>query len=179
MEIKRLIVGELETNCYLVISKNELVIIDPGGEAEKILEEIRKTKAESKYIINTHCHFDHILANEEIRKETGVKILIHKAEKEFINFEADRFLEEGDEIKIGDIILKVLHTPGHTRGSICLIGENFIFTGDTLFKEGYGRTDLPGGSQKDLEESLERLSKLLKPGITVYPGHGEIFNFVL
>jgi len=198
MEIKHLIVGELETNCYLVISENELGIIDPGGEPEKILKEIKNIKAEPsrelglvsperilskffywavpEYIINTHCHFDHISANEKIKKETGAKILIHRAEKDFINFKADGFLEEGDEIKIGDSILKVLHTPGHTKGSICLIGNNFIFTGDTLFKEGYGRTDLPEGSQKNLEESLEKLSKLLRPGITVYPGHGEIFK---
>ena len=190
MQIKRLIVGKLETNCYLVISKNEprsretslrgeVGVIDPGGEAEKILKEIRDIKAVLKYIINTHCHFDHTSANEKIRKETGAKILIHRAEKNFINFEADRFLEEGDEIRIGDIILKVLHTPGHTRGSICLIGENLVFTGDILFKDGYGRTDLPEGSQKDLEKSLEKLSKLLKPGIIVYPGHGEIFSFIL
>jgi len=202
MQIKRLIVGKLETNCYLVISKNEprsretslrgeVGVIDPGGEAEKILKEIRDIKAVLKYIINTHCHFDHTSANEKIRKETGAKILIHRAEKNFINlapyraggsgagFEPDRFLEEGDEIRIGDIILKVLHTPGHTRGSICLIGENLVFTGDILFRDGYGRTDLPEGSQKDLEKSLEKLSKLLKPGIIVYPGHGEIFSFIL
>ena len=177
MEIKHLIVGELETNCYLLISENELGIIDPGGEANKILKEIREIKAELKYIINTHCHPDHILANEKIKKATGAKILIHETEKDFINFEVDRFLEDGDEIKIGDSVLKVLHTPGHTQGSICLLGENFVFTGDTLFKDGYGRTDLPGGSQKDMEESLEKLSKLLKPGVIIYPGHGEIFKY--
>ena len=163
MEIKHLIVGELGTNCYLLISGNELGIIDPGGEADKILEEIKKSKTKPKYIINTHCHPDHILANEKIREETGVTILTH--------------LEDGDEIKIGESVLKVLHTPGHTQGSICLLGENFVFTGDTLFKDGYGRTDLPGGSQKDMEESLEKLSKLLKPGMIVYPGHGEIFKY--
>jgi len=85
MQIKRLIVGKLETNCYLVISKNEAGIIDPGGEAEKILKEIKDIKAVLKYIINTHCHFDHTSANEKIRKETGAKILIHRAEKNFIN----------------------------------------------------------------------------------------------
>jgi len=116
------------------------------------------------------------LANEKIKKATGAKILIHEAEKDFINFEADGFLEDGDEIKIGDSVLKVLHTPGHTKGSICLLGKNFVFTGDTLFKDGCGRTDLPGSSQKDMENSLEKLSKLLKPGTTVYPGHGEIFK---
>lgn len=183
MEIKHLIVGELGTNCYLLISGNELGIIDPGGEADKILKEVEKAKAKPKYIINTHCHSDHILANEKIRKETRAKILIHEAEKDFISFEADRFLKNEEEIKIGvgdsPSILKVLHTPGHTQGSICLLGENVVFTGDTLFKDGHGRTDLPGGSQKDMEESLEKLSKLLKPGVIVYPGHGEIFKYVI
>ncbi len=176
MQIKHFIVGELGTNCYLLISGNELGIIDPGGDADKILKEIEKAKVKQKYIINTHCHPYHVLANEKIKKATGAKILIQEAEKDFINFEADRLLKDGDEIKVGDSVLKVLHTPGHTQGSICLLGENFIFTGDTLFKDGHGRTDLSGGSQKDMEESLEKLSKLLKPGMIVYPGHGEIFR---
>ena len=175
MEIKRLIVGSLQTNCYLLISGNELGIVDPGDEASKILEEIRKIKAKPKYIINTHYHYDHILANQEIKKETGAKILIHEAEKDFIDFEPDEFLKEGGKIKIGESILGVIHTPGHTKGSICLIGKDFILTGDTLFKDGYGRTNLAGGSQKEMKESLKRLSKLIKPGTTIYPGHGEIF----
>ena len=133
-------------------------------------------KAKIRYIVNTHGHPDHIFANEDIRKETGAKILIHEAEKDFIRFRADKFLKDGDEIKIGESVLKILHTPGHTRGGICLLGENSIFTGDTLFKDGYGRTDLPGGSEKELERSLEKLEKILKPGMTVYPGHGEIFK---
>ena len=176
MEIKRLTVGGLQTNCYLLISGNELGIVDPGGEAGKILEEIRKIKTKPKYIINTHYHHDHVLVNQEIKKETGAKILIHEAEKDFIDFEPDEFLKEGDKIKIGESILEVIHTPGHTKGSICLKGKDFILTGDTLFKDGYGRTDLAGGSQKDMEESLEKLSKLIKPGTTVYSGHGEIFK---
>ena len=176
MLIKHLIVGELATNCYLLASGNELVIIDPGGDADKIVLEIKKITAEPKYIINTHYHWDHTLVNEKIKKETGAKILIHEAEKDFINFKADVFLKEGDEIKIGDSALKVIHTPGHTEGGICLLGEDFILTGDTLFKDGYGRTDLPGGSQKKIEQSLEKLSRILKPGMMVYPGHGEIFK---
>jgi glyoxylase-like metal-dependent hydrolase (beta-lactamase superfamily II) len=165
MEIKRLIVGELWTNCYLLVSDGELGIIDPGGSAEKILKEIRKIKAKPKYIINTHYHPDHISANEKVKERTEAKILTP---------------EDEDEIKIGvgdsPSILKVISTPGHTKDSICLLGENFIFTGDTLFKDGYGRTDLPGGSQKEMGKSLEKLSKLLKPGMTVYPGHGEFFK---
>ena len=176
MEIKHLIVGILQTNCFLLISNNELCIIDPGDEAEKILKEIEKVKAKPKYIINTHCHFDHVFANEKIREVTRAKILIHEDEKEFINFRVDKFLKDKDEIKIGDCVLRVIHTPGHSKGGICLKGENFVFTGDTLFKDGYGRTDLEGGSQEDLEKSLNRLSKALKPDIKVYPGHGEIFK---
>lgn len=161
MEIKRLIVGVLETNCYLLISDKELVIVDPGGEAEKILKEIKKSGAEPKYIINTHSHPDHTGANEKIKKATGAEILI---------------LKDKDRIKIGNSVLKVIHTPGHTKDSICLLGGNFIFTGDTLFENGQGRTDLPSGSQKEMEESLKKLARLLRPGITVYPGHGEIFK---
>lgn len=170
-------VGELKTNCYLLASEDELGIIDPGGEGERILEEIKKTKAKLKYIINTHYHLDHTSVNEKIRDETGAEILIHEAEKDFIEFKVDKFLKEGDKIKIGNAILKVIHTSGHTKGSICLLGENFVFTGDTLFQDGCGRTDLPSGSQNDLEKSLKKLSKLLKPGVIVYPGHGEIFEY--
>lgn len=176
MKIKHLTVGMLGTNCYLFISDKELAIIDPGGGAQMILKEVKEIEVEPKYIINTHYHLDHTSANEKIKKETGAQVLIHESEKSFINFKADRFLKDGDEIIIGESVLKVFHTPGHTRGSICLLGEKFIFTGDTLFKDGYGRTDLPGGSQKELEGSLEKLSKLLKPGTIVYPGHGEIFE---
>ena len=162
-EIKRLKVGFLETNCYLLTSNGELGIIDPGGDAKKILAEIGKIKAKPKYIINTHCHPDHTSANEKIKKETGAEILID--------------LKEGDKIKIGNRVLKIIQTPGHTKDSICLLGDGFIFTGDTLFENGHGRTDLPGSSPKKMEESLKKLSKLLKPGITVYPGHGEIFKY--
>jgi glyoxylase-like metal-dependent hydrolase (beta-lactamase superfamily II) len=176
MEIKPLAVGPLLTNCYLVVSEKELLIIDPGGDGKEILREAEKIKAKVKYIINTHGHPDHIFANEEIRKETGAKILIHEAEEDFISFKPDSLLKDGDEIKIGKSVLKVLHTPGHTRGGICLLAGDSIFTGDTLFKDGYGRTDLPGGSEEQLEKSLEKLEKILKPEMTVYPGHGEIFK---
>ncbi|MBZ9578562.1 MBL fold metallo-hydrolase [Patescibacteria group bacterium] len=177
MEIKNLIVGPIFTNCYLLTSKDETAVIDPGGGAEKILKEIEDNRKKLKYIILTHSHWDHTSAALKIKGETGAKILIHKAEKDFLNFEVDKFLKEGDKIKIGDIILEVIHTPGHTKGSICLLEKDFIFTGDTLFKTGFGRTDLPGGSSKDLQESLEKLSKLLKPGMKIYPGHGEIFEY--
>ena len=176
MEIKHFIVGPLLTNCYLLISKDEAAVIDPGGGTKAILKEIKENKAKLKYIILTHGHWDHTLSVLKIKGRTEAKILIHEAEKEFVKFKVDEFLNEDSEIKIGDSVLKVIHTPGHTNGSICLLGDGFIFTGDTIFKDGYGRTDLKGGSQKDLENSLKKLEKILKPGMKVYPGHGETFE---
>lgn len=162
MEIKTVKVGALETNCYLLISRRELAVLDPGGDAEKILRAIKKSGAAAKYIINTHNHSDHIAANRELAGKTGAEILADPEKK--------------SEIKIGEAVLKVLHTPGHAEESICLLGGDFIFTGDTLFKDGHGRTDLPGGSAEKMEKSLQRLAKLLRPGMTVYPGHGPIFR---
>jgi glyoxylase-like metal-dependent hydrolase (beta-lactamase superfamily II) len=171
-DIKRFIVGELQTNCYLLISQKEGLIIDPGAEGDRLLREIEKSKTSLKYIINTHYHFDHIGANEIIKNQTSAKILIHKQEKGFVDFSVDRFLQENDEIKIGIFTLKVIHTPGHSQGSICLLAENFIFTGDTLFECGYGRTDLNGGSFRHIQQSLQKLALFLKKGMKVYPGHG-------
>lgn len=178
IKIKNLIVTPFLTNCYLLISENEAAVIDPGGGVRKILEEIKNAKAVLKYIILTHFHLDHTFSSLKLKQKTGAKILIHEAEKNFFSkfLKTDGFLEEEEKIKIGDSVLEVLHTPGHTKGSICLVGQGFIFTGDTIFKDGYGRTDLPGGSQKDLENSLRKLKKFLKPGTIVYPGHGEIFK---
>jgi glyoxylase-like metal-dependent hydrolase (beta-lactamase superfamily II) len=178
MNIKKIKVGFLETNCYLLISNKEVAIVDPGGEPDKILKELTEIEDKKvKYIINTHHHNDHIAANEETKKETGAKILIHKLESNFIEFKVDQFLQEGDKIIIGNEKIKVINTPGHTKGGICLIGEDFILTGDTLFYQGYGRTDLEGGSVQEMKKSLERLSKIIKPGMKVFPGHGESFIY--
>jgi glyoxylase-like metal-dependent hydrolase (beta-lactamase superfamily II) len=177
MEIKKIDVGSLSTNCYLVSSDKEIVIIDPGDEPEKILAEIKKTKAKVKYIILTHYHFDHVLAAQELKNKTGATILIHEKDKDFLDFSADRYLKENEEIKIGQKALKVIHSPGHTKGSICLLGDNEIFVGDLIFEEGYGRTDLKGGSGEEMQASLKKISKILKSGMTIYPGHGNIFQY--
>jgi len=160
MQIKRIIVGSFDTNCYLLISKNEMVVVDPGADPDIILKEIEKTKIKPKYIINTHYHFDHVLANKEIQEKTKAEIIK---------------LKEKDKVKIGDEELKIISTPGHSKQDICLFGKDFVLTGDTLFKNGYGRTDLPGGSEKQIKESLNRLDRLIKPGMKVYPGHGDSF----
>jgi len=176
MDIKHFIVGPLLTNCYLLVSNGEAAVIDPGGGTKNILKEIEESEAKLKFIILTHGHWDHTLAALKIKKETGAKILLHEAEREFIKIKTNKLLKDGDEIKIGNIVLKVIHTPGHTKGSICLLGENEIFTGDTIFKDDYGRTDLKGGSEENLKNSLKKLEKIFHPKMKIYPGHGEIFE---
>lgn len=175
--IKRLVAGQLEANCYLIVSAGELLVVDPGGDADVLLREIKKTGAKVKYIVNTHYHADHISANEKIKEKTGAKILIHEAEKDFIDFIPDEFLKNNNQIRIGKHTLTIIHSPGHTKGSICLLDENFIFTGDTLFEDGCGRTDLPGGSEKEMNDSLKKVGELLKSEMTIYPGHGAPFVF--
>jgi len=177
MEIKKIIVGPLQTNCYLLVDGGEMAVIDPGGDSRVILNEVKKLKDKPKFIINTHYHFDHTLANSDLKEKLGVPVLIHKNEKKFLNSFADRFLEDGEIIEIGSCMLKVVLTSGHSMGSICLFGSGFVFSGDTIFEMGVGRTDFQGGSDKDLKESLDRLSKIIKPGTTIYPGHGKIFVF--
>jgi len=174
MEIKNLVVGPLLTNCYILSTEKEALVVDPGAGLKKILAELEGKKL--NYIVLTHYHWDHILLAKKLKEKTGAKILIHEGEKDFIKFQPDKFLEDGEEIKMGKETLKVVHTPGHTKGSICLLGENFIFTGDTIFEDGFGRTDLPGGSKEDLEKSLEKLEKIIKRGMKVYPGHGPSFE---
>ena len=145
MEIKRLVVGELATNCYLLTSGEETAIIDPGGNAQEILEEIKGSNV--KQIILTHHHFDHVLAVEEIKEQTKAEVLIQEKGRDLLDLETNIL---GEEVKIGDVVLKVISTPGHTKDSVCLLGSDFILTGDTLFQDGYGRTDLPTGSPQEM-----------------------------
>jgi len=178
LNVQKIKVGKLRTNCYLVSSGDEMIVIDPGAEADLILGEIKKTEKKLKYIVNTHFHFDHVTDNDKIQEKTKAKILISENEKDFIDFKVDKFLKEGDKIKIGEDSLSVINTPGHSKGSICLLGEEVIFTGDTLFRDCFGRTDLDGGSEDEMEESLEKLSKIITPDVIVYPGHGDSFDLI-
>jgi len=193
MFFKRLVVGMLETNCYLIGSKSskEAAVIDPGGEEEEvnlILNLLQENNFDLKYIINTHGHIDHIAGNKALKAKTKALLLIHKLDahmlidtnknfsiftgKEICSPPADRFLEEGDEIILGSLKLTVIHTPGHTSGGICLILNNIVFTGDTLFAGGVGRTDLPGVSYQDLQKSIKEKLLKLSDDKVVYPGHG-------
>ena len=190
MTVKKLIVGPMEANCYILADEKtkRAIIIDPGDEAEKILRKVDAEELEIIYIVNTHAHIDHIGANDIIREETGACLLIHSADAPFLEdpemnlsimidkkrkfSSPTKMLEEGDQIRVDGISLRVLHTPGHTPGSICLHVKDKLFTGDTLFAGSVGRTDLPGGNLLDLENSIKEKLLVFSDEVIVYPGHG-------
>ena len=176
MIIKKLVVGQLQTNCYVLIDGGVAAVIDPGDEAQKIAEAVAGSGAVVGYIINTHNHFDHVGGNDELKSKFGAKIMIHGRDAGGRIF-ADVPLKEGDILDIGDDRLRVIETPGHTAGSVCLSGADFVISGDTLFADGFGRTDLPGGSNSDMAMSLEKIDRVIPEGVTVYPGHGDIFKY--
>jgi len=170
MQIKTIKVGSLQTNCYVVIDEKsrEALVIDPGAEAENILPEIKGLKVCA--ILITHGHPDHFGALDEVKKETGAPILMAPEDGWF--FKPDKEIKEGDKIKVGELTFSVLETPGHSGGSVCLYIPGHLFAGDTLFAEGCGRTDLPGGSTPKMRQSLTKLANLPEDTI-VYPGHDE------
>ena len=185
-------VGE-PTNCYIVLDEEskELMVVDPGGEVDKIVQMIDILKGNLKYIYLTHCHGDHIGGVHDLQERCGGKILIHRFDAEglynpeisltdylgmnLIKLEADSRIDDGDLIHLGELEFKVIHTPGHTSGGSSLYceKEHFVFTGDTLFRGTWGRTDLPTSSFPDIINSIiEKLLKLPDDTI-VYPGHGK------
>ena len=184
--IKKIVVGALETNCYIFadLDSKEAALIDPGSDGEGIKSAIKELGVKVKCIINTHGHGDHISANGEF----DAPIYIHKLDAGFLNNfglnlsaafglrvkspPAARLLEDADDIEIGRFKLKVIHTPGHTPGGISLLCGNVVFTGDTLFMEGVGRTDLPHGSYAQLMDSIENKLFTLDGKTIVHPGHG-------
>ena len=171
MQIETLVLGPLATNCYIVADPKtgDSCVIDPGADPNRIKDLLRKKGLAPKFVIITHGHGDHIGANSKM----GLPILIHAADAQYlVNPPASRLLEDGETIEVGELILEVIHTPGHTPGSICLKCDEMIFTGDTLFAEGYGRTDLPGGVEYKLIKSIRERLFTLPDETKVYPGHG-------
>lgn len=176
MLIERIVLGELQTNCYILKAGGQAVIIDPGAEDERVLKPPEDCQV--KYILNTHCHPDHIGGVRFLKQRYGAKLLFHKDEQAIFNrfnigVEADRFLADGDLIEFGNDSLKVLHTPGHSPGSVTFFFGTNLFTGDLLFAGSIGRTDLPGGSYKAMARSLRRIVEL-EGDYTIYPGHGPV-----
>ncbi len=173
MIIKELAVGPLMANCFIVGCKKttESVVIDPGGEADRILLSLAESKLKVKYIINTHGHFDHVSANGKMKEATGADILIHPLDAPMLGMlssnaavfgisvenspPCDRTIEEDEAVSFGDITFKVIHTPGHTPGGISLYTDGLVFVGDTLFSGSIGRTDFPGGEFDTLISSIQ------------------------
>lgn len=189
MILKPLVVGPLASNCYIVGDEATKVgvIIDPADEAENILRSVEELGLTIRFIILTHGHPDHIAALKEVKEVTGAEIMVHTDDAEYhrqgtlalaFGFYCptppppDKLLKDGDSIDIGELHFKVIHTPGHTPGGICLLGHGVLFSGDTLFNYGIGRFDLPGGDYAQLLNSLQSRLMALPDETVVYPGHG-------
>lgn len=189
MKIKRIEPGFSASNTYIIYDEksNDGVMVDPGDVAELLIKE--SVGLSIKYIIITHAHFDHIGALEKVAEKTGAKVVIYKDEANSLTDasynlaklagvpenkkEADIVVEDGEELTVGEIRLKFIHTPGHTKGGMCiLVGEKDLITGDTLFCGSIGRTDFPGGSYAVLMKSIDRIARL-GDDVKIYPGHGE------
>ena len=178
--------GIFDSNVYIVRSGNECIIVDAGVDADDVVSHIDSDVA-VKYIVLTHGHADHIASVVQIKQITGALVVAHREEEELLKnshyncsdeicqrsivISPDILVDEGDSIDFGDTTLKFIHTPGHTRGSMCIECENNLFTGDTLFCRAVGRTDLPTGDGISLAKSVDKL-RILKEDCIVYPGHG-------
>src|SRR2546429_910300 len=184
-------VGMFQENCYLYACPEtlEAVIIDPGDEAERIIEHIQQYEFIPKYIINTHGHIDHISAIDAVSAVYPVPLAIHPADvpmytdkraaamfgrsAPLVHRKPDILLKEGDRLTFGTLALEVLHTPGHTPGGVCLVSRPYcVFSGDTLFYRGIGRTDLEGGNYEQIITSIREKLYVLEDDLVVFPGHG-------
>lgn len=170
MRVLQIAVGQMANFTYIIADerKAEAAIIDPSWDLDKIFDVLKKNNWKAKYVINTHSHFDHVLGNEQVAEITGAKIIQHKNSPVIKHIS----VSEGDIVNVGDIPVRILHTPGHSVDSICLIVDgHLVFTGDTLFVGNCGRVDLPGSNAKEMYTSLlEKVAKL-DESLIVYPGH--------
>ena len=182
----------LGVNCYIVQDEEtkETMVIDPGGSVNKITDMLDALQAKVKYILLTHCHGDHIGGVNELKSKTGGTVLIHRFDEKGLNdpeisltshigiqridIEDKSRLNEGDLIHVGNLEFKIIHTPGHTVGSICIYceEEKMLFSGDTMFKGSWGRTDLPTSNFEDIINSITNKLMILPEDVIVYPGHG-------
>jgi glyoxylase-like metal-dependent hydrolase (beta-lactamase superfamily II) len=190
MKIITLQTGDLFVNCYIVFKPEigKAIVLDPGGSEEKIIHQIENHKLEVTHILLTHGHFDHIGALRAIKDKTGALVCIHEADaamltNPYLNLSvmiqdgmvqvpADKILKDKDHIQSGGMDFAVLHTPGHSEGSVCYIAEDALFSGDTLFNMSVGRSDFPGSDEKKLKNSINIVLKSLSVDYRVYPGHG-------
>jgi glyoxylase-like metal-dependent hydrolase (beta-lactamase superfamily II) len=190
MNIEQMKVGFMEVFCYLIScpKTNEALVIDPAGDEERIVERIQQKNLQLKYIVNTHGHPDHTCGNAKVKELTGARIIVHEQDAPLVSSDhgremarqwgftpsppADVTVKEGEQIVIGeDVSLDVIHTPGHTPGGMCLLGDGNLFTGDTLFVGAIGRTDLPGASMPQFMASIHEKLLTLAGETIVWPGH--------
>ena len=188
MKIETLRVGPLEVNCYILATEKEnAIVIDPGASPEKILRYLSFNNLKAKYILNTHGHIDHIGSNAAIKSGTEADLMIHKADAFMLTDVQDSYIagllnaqpspaadstfDDGDTIELDEIKLKVIHTPGHTLGGVCFHMDNALFTGDTLFVGGIGRTDFPYSDHQTLINSIKNRIFTLPDDTIIYPGH--------
>lgn len=169
MKVHQIQVGNMQNFTYVVEDEetNDAILIDPSWDLDKIDEIITRNNLNVKYIVNTHHHFDHTLGNEAMSESLNAKIIQHENSE----LKHDISVKDGDVIKFGNSELSVLHTPGHSKDSICLVGDGKIFSGDTLFVGNCGRIDLPGGSAKELYHSLFDILYYLDDDLVLYSGH--------
>jgi hydroxyacylglutathione hydrolase len=188
--IKKLEVGPIMANCFILgcDATKEAAVIDPGDDADRILMTLATENLSVKYLVNTHGHFDHVGANKRMKEVTGAPLAIHPEDVPMLSQlsrsaasfglaadnspEPDLLLNDGDTVAFGDITLTVIHTPGHSRGGICLYTKGHLFAGDTLFAGSIGRTDLPGGDYDTLIASIKEKLLALPDDTIVYTGHG-------
>ena len=169
MKVYQIEVGNMQNFTYVLEDEEtqESVIIDPSWDLDLVIDVMEKNSLKVKYIINTHHHFDHTMGNDAMAKSTGSKIIQHSASA----LKNDIRISDGDKIKFGNSELTVVHTPGHSKDSICLVGDSKVFSGDTLFVGSCGRVDLPGGSAKELYHSLFDIIRKMNENLVLYPGH--------
>jgi len=186
--LRQIEVGNFGIFSYLVGDEQagECLFIDPSDDHARLLQEAAAHNLAVKYVVNTHAHIDHTMGNREMVRRTGAKVIIHEADAADLQGTprnilemfgahdpppADILVSDGDRIKVGGVSLRVIHTPGHTPGGMCLYTEGVLFTGDTLFVGSVGRTDFPGGSYEELERSIRTKLYTLPGDTVVFPGH--------
>ncbi|MGM0425545.1 MAG: MBL fold metallo-hydrolase [Thermodesulfobacteriota bacterium] len=172
MFVKQLLIGDMAVFCYVLACEAEkkAAVIDPAGDVPDILQVLEDNSFQLEYIINTHFHWDHTWANQELQDKTQAQLLMQEADVPLYGKHVDRPLAGDEELPLGKYSLQLIHTPGHTPGGICIYTQGMLFTGDTLFVGDSGRTDLPYSDRQALGASIRKLMQL--PGETVvYPGH--------
>ncbi|MGI6752204.1 MAG: MBL fold metallo-hydrolase [Anaerovoracaceae bacterium] len=177
MMIKKIVSGCLESNGYIIFDKQggEGFVIDPGDNAHGFIREIKDLGIKLKGILLTHHHYDHVGAVEDLRNEFSSPVALHGGDLNMYKGKVDLILEDGDQFPIGNEVLKVIHTPGHTRGGVCYYSEEskLAFTGDTIFNIDLGRTDLADGSPQVMGETIRNIISKWEDDIVIYPGHGD------